>query len=204
MSGAKILRRSRWRQRSVLLVLALAFVTSGILRLGTMDIAWASATETHDMASDETGLMCPTTAPLSEALTMVHGRAEMLDQREAELDGREQAIAAAQTLVEDRLAELADLEARLETLLALSDSAAENDLGRLTQVYETMRPETAAALFEQMEPSFAAGFLARMRPEAGAALLAEMPPETAYSISVLMATRNASAPRFAEGDDTEN
>ncbi|QBY02226.1 hypothetical protein E2K80_16995 [Rhodophyticola sp. CCM32] len=197
-------RTPRWRQRGILLLLFAGFALSGILRLGTMNMARASGHETHDMAPDEAGLICPTTEPLRDALTLVQGRAEILDTREAALDGREQALAAAQSVVEDRMAGLAALEDRLEALIALSDSAAETDLGRLTQVYETMSPDTAAPLFEQMEPSFAAGFLARMRPDAGAALLAEMPPETAYAISVLVATRNAAAPRLPEMVETEN
>jgi flagellar motility protein MotE (MotC chaperone) len=43
--------------------------------------------------------------------------------------------------------------------MALSDTAAETDIDRLTRVYETMEPDAAAPLFAQMEPSFAAGFL---------------------------------------------
>jgi len=64
----------------------------------------------------------------------------------------------------------------------------------LTQVYETMNSADAAALFSQMDPGFAAGFLARMQSDAAAGVLAELDPAIAYSISVLIATRNASAP----------
>ena len=46
-----------------------------------------------------------------------------------------------------------------------------------------------------MEPDFAAGFLGRMRPDAAAAVMAGLTPETAYSISVILAGRNATAPK---------
>jgi flagellar motility protein MotE (MotC chaperone) len=50
-------------------------------------------------------------------------------------------------------------------------------------------------LFETMAPDFAAGFLARMRPEAAAAVLSGMTPGAAYTVSVLLAGRNALVPR---------
>jgi len=46
-----------------------------------------------------------------------------------------------------------------------------------------------------MAPDFAAGFLSRMQPAAAAAIMAGMTPEQAYSISVLIAGRNAMAPK---------
>jgi flagellar motility protein MotE (MotC chaperone) len=52
----------------------------------------------------------------------------------------------------------------------------------------------AAALFSQMDPGFAAGFLGRMQADAAAGVMAELDPGVAYTISVLIATRNASAP----------
>ena len=87
----------------------------------------------------------------------------------------------------------------MATLIALSDSAAETDLDRLTAVYETMPAAEAAAIFGQMDARFAAGFLTRMTPAASATLMAEMTPEQAYAVSVVIATRNAAAPRLPDG-----
>ena len=56
-------------------------------------------------------------------------------------------------------------------------------------------PADAAALFQTMAPEFAAGFLGRMRAEAAAAVISGMTPESAYSISVLIAGRNALVPK---------
>ena len=85
-------------------------------------------------------------------------------------------------------------EAKLASTLALADNAAENDLARMTSVYENMKPKEAAALFEEMSPDFAAGFLGRMRPDAAAAIMAGLSAPTAYTVSVVLAGRNASAP----------
>ena len=77
---------------------------------------------------------------------------------------------------------------------------AEDDLVQLTSVYENMKPKEAALLFERMSPDFAAGFLGRMRPEDAAAIMSGLPPELGYSISVLLASRNADAAAFAAGE----
>ncbi|MEP4475030.1 MAG: hypothetical protein ABJ024_08265, partial [Lentilitoribacter sp.] len=79
-------------------------------------------------------------------------------------------------------------------LMALANTAAEDDLVRLTAVYENMKPKDASALFEQMEPGFAAGFLGRMRADAAAGILSGLSPQVAYSISVILAGRNADIP----------
>ena len=141
------------------------------------------------------------TAPIRAALDEVERlRAELAD-REAEIVERERAVDAAQILIEERLAALSATEDRLTALLALSDTAAETDIDRLTRVYETMEPDAAAPLFAQMETSFAAGFLSRMSPAASAALMSELDPQTAYAISVVLATRNAGAPRRDTAED---
>ena len=90
---------------------------------------------------------------------------------------------------------LEEAEASLKSTLSIADDAAESDVARLTAVYEQMKPEEAAALFSEMDPQFAAGFLGRMRPDAAAAVMAGLDPADAYSISVILAGRNARAPR---------
>jgi hypothetical protein len=88
-----------------------------------------------------------------------------------------------------------EAEERLRGLMTLAEDSAEGDLAQLTSVYENMKPKEAALLFERMSPDFAAGFLGRMRPEAAAAIMSGLPPELGYSISVLLAGRNAARPR---------
>jgi flagellar motility protein MotE (MotC chaperone) len=199
-SGA--LRRRRFRQRSLLTALGLVFAVSAILRIGTLEFAWAAADDPV-AAVPAAPTLVPTDVirALQDGLAEVDGLRRDLDERAARLADRERAVMAAQTLVEERLAELEAAEARLSALIATSDEAAETDLDRLTRVYETMPPDTAAALFEQMPPSFAAGFIARMTPPASAALMAALPPEQAYAVSVVLATRNSSAPRL-DGAET--
>ena len=105
------------------------------------------------------------------------------------------ALEIAESAIETKLAALVDAEEKLRETLALADGASEGDLTRLTSVYEKMKPKDAAALFEEMDPAFAAGFLGRMRPETAAGVLARLSPTAAYTISVMLAGRNATVPR---------
>ncbi|MBF9042654.1 hypothetical protein HKCCE4037_04910 [Rhodobacterales bacterium HKCCE4037] len=177
------------------------------MRVGTLDFEFISSASASD--PDPVPMAVGPTSPLRAALDEVNALRERLAAREAELDDRERAVDAAQILLEERLAELQAAEARLEGLIQISDTAAEGDLARLTEVYETMGPDQTAALFSQMDPNFAAGFLTRMSPAASAAIMAELDPAYAYAISVVIATRNAGAPTLNEPEappdpDTES
>ncbi len=189
-------RRGPWQRFGLITFFGL-FMLSGILRIGTLDIAFASEGGEPSHASPSGSAQCASLEPLELALARVEGRAETLDAREAYLTRRAQAVTEAEVMVNGQLAALEETETRLEALLSISDSAAESDLERLTQMYETMDAADAAALFAQMSPSFAAGFLGRMQSDAAAGVLSELEPAIAYSISVLLATRNASAPLSA-------
>lgn len=198
-------RRTRRRRTGILVGLSIVFAASALVRLGTIaGEHWpvAAANAADDNLGDLS--VAGPTAPLRTALDEVERLRAELARREASVAERERAVEAARTLVEERLAELEAAETRLSDMIAISDTAAETDIDRLTRVYQTMEPEQAAPLFAQMEPSFAAGFLSRMAPAASAALLAELDPQAAYAISVVLATRNAEAPTRAGGPETSD
>jgi flagellar motility protein MotE (MotC chaperone) len=134
-------------------------------------------------------------ADLQILLTELLRRQDDLDQREAAILDQEKAQKIAMDAIEVRLAALQDAEEALRETLAVADKASENDLARLTDVYQNMKPKDAAALFETMDPVFAAGFLSRMPSDTAAGVMAGLSPETAYTISVVMAGRNALAPQ---------
>jgi flagellar motility protein MotE (MotC chaperone) len=184
-------RRGRRAGRGALVILALLLASSGALRVGAgVGQAMARAPEAVE---DGAPLTCPE-PPLALAQALNEREAQVAT-REAALADRMAALALADTAIEQRLAALTAAEAELSETLARADGAAEDDLARLTSVYETMKPKEAAALFTAMAPEFAAGFLGRMRPEAAAAVLSGMSAEAAYGISVLLAGRNARVPK---------
>jgi len=135
------------------------------------------------------------TREVKSLLEALQDREDRVKEREMALDMRAKALQVAQVEIERRLDALAETEKQLSATLALAQTAAEDDLARLTTVYESMKSKDAAALFGAMEPEFAAGFLARMRPDAAAKVMSGLDPQVAYSISAILAGRNARAPK---------
>jgi len=192
--------RSARPGRGTLLVISALLVGSAILRLGT-DAGQAFAKQNEQVEATsltplhETNAQSCTPPPeLAPTLAAFQEREARLKQSEAKLRARVQALAVADQEIERKLVQLTKAEDELRKTLALADSAAENDLARLTTVYENMKPKDAALLFETMEPGFSAGFLGRMRPDAAAGIMTGLSPQTAYSISAILAGRNASVP----------
>ncbi|NBE07371.1 MotE family protein [Paragemmobacter ruber] len=171
-------------------LIAVLLAASGALRIGFgVGTALARAPEEAEVASPAE---CP--APPVALAQALSDREARLSQREDALEERLAALDLAEAAIETRLQELRQAEADLDRVVTLSDGAAEQDLTRLTAVYEAMKPADTARLLSAMPVEFAAGFLGRMRPEAAAAALAGMEPDTAFAITALIAGRNALAP----------
>lgn len=172
-------------------------VLSGGLRLGGISLAVASETEGEEaaMAAVTEEPAPPVSPDVEMLLAAIAERTETLDKREAELAKRAEELNAARVLIDENLEKLVQAEERLADTIARVDGASEGDIDRLTSVYESMKPKVAAALFEQMTPEFAAGFLSRMNPQAAAGILSGLSTDAGYAISVVLAGRNANAPK---------
>lgn len=181
--------------RGVLGIVVMMLVASGALRLGAFGFAVAK-----EASSDEKAVTTPVRAPVGvpqnfeEMLSLIEKRTMELDRKEIALLDREQALKVARQNIDQELERLIETEDRLRATIARVDGAAEDDVTRLTSVYETMKPKMAAAVFEQMAPEFAAGFLGRMNSGAAANIMSALTSEKAYAISVVLAGRNANAP----------
>lgn len=179
--------------RGALAIMALFLASSGALRIGAeVGAAFANSEATPTSPAPAPSTCTERPAAVAKALSEREGA---VSAREVAVSDKEAAMALANEIIDQRLAEMAAAEAELKKTLKLADGAAEADLTRLTAVYEAMKPKEAAKIFGSMAPEFAAGFLNRMAPEAAAAVLAGMDPEQAYSISVLIAGRNALVPK---------
>ena len=177
-------------------------VGSAVLRLG-LEAGPAIAREAADFNArqDSTGNKEKPDPASSDETELAHvlkalkEREKVLLSREKLIEDRMQALKIADAAIDAKLVDLEAAENSLSATLALADGASENDLTRLTTVYEKMKAKESAALFETMDPAFAAGFLARMRPDAAAGILAKLSPEAGYRISVILAGRHAAVPK---------
>ena len=200
MKKNKMPKRTWGAGRGALIVVSLLLVASALVRFGAGPGA-AIALELAELPIGRQAQLEPDpiiadiTPELVVLLEEAQQKQKKLDEREALLEARYQALTLIEEAVEEDLARLEEAEKKLRATMVIADQAAESDLIRLTAVYENMKPDQASALFQMMEPSFAAGFLGRMRSDAAAAIMAGLEPELAYSISVVLAGRNATVPR---------
>lgn len=192
-------RKSRRRQagRGTLVMIASILLLSAGLRVGDgagQALALAKDGVEVSPLSEATPQACETPEDLKRVLAAIQQREKALTKREAAIQDRMQALSVAERETDKKLQALREAEDNLRQTIAMAESASETDLGRLTKVYENMKPKQAAALFEEMDPNFAAGFLGRMRPEAAAAIMAGLTPQAAHTFSVVLAGRNANVP----------
>ncbi len=194
----KLRRKGRQPGRGALVIIATMLVGSAVIRLGD-NAGQALARAAHDAEisvpeAAQAPAECKSSEGMMQMLEDLRARENRLQQQEAAFQDRMQALKIANQEITGKLAALTSAEEKLRGTIALADTAAEDDLARLTKVYESMKPKQAAALFEEMNPDFAAGFLGRMRPEIAAGIMASLSPQAARTFSVVMAGRNANVP----------
>lgn len=199
-------RKRHSTPRQVLPSLALVFLLAGLIRLGAgIGTALAEGAEGGEPGTQQFAALAEPPAPpapelrdsatSAALLVQMTRREEALRLREAALAEREQLLQAAIQRLEQQIAALESAEQDLSATMALADRAAEEDITRMVQVFESMKPEEAAAVFTEMDPGFAAGFLSRLAPGAAAAIMAGLEPRQAYLLSTIVAGRNALVPR---------
>ncbi|KIT14288.1 MotE family protein [Jannaschia aquimarina] len=175
----------KWAGRLALTAIAGLLLVSAMTRLVSANLA-VDGSEVKATAQ-------PEFEGIALLLEELDRRETDLIRREESLDLREQDLRVAAEEIAASLDDLKAADAALEARMASSAGASDEDVDRLTRIYEGMKPKDAAAVFETMEPDFAAGFLARMAPDAAATILSEMPATNVYAISATIAGRNANA-----------
>lgn len=197
MTVRSVFRRQFALGRGALWTIAALMAISAMIRFG-VGPGHALATELAALKVPEKGEnptpSCTTPDELTAILDAVLLREHTVAEREQDLTSRLRTVELAEQEIRRNLADLEAAEERLSRTIAQAESASEDDLARLTSVYESMKPKDAAVLFQEMSPDFAAGFIGRMRPDAAAQLMAGLTPAAAYSISVVLAGRNAQTP----------
>lgn len=191
--------KKRRSGRGALLILAAVFVMSAGARLmsGTGAAIARELSEmgtSKEMHDENFSGSCEPDTTTAMLLASLKDRETQISAEEKSLAQKMKAFELARIEFNENMAALQEAEERLAATMSVASSAAQDDLDKLTAVYESMKPKDAAALFEQMSPDFAAGFLGRMRSDVAASVLAGLKPETAYTISVILAGRNAKAP----------
>lgn len=133
-----------------------------------------------------------------QVLQALTARRETLDQRAAQVDGQDELMQAAQQRLDQRLAELRQLETTVNALLGNLDEAQEQRIAGLVDVYRRMRAKDAATVFDGLEDDVLIQVAGRM-PSAGLAeVMGRMQPERARRLTQMLADRARPPP---EGSD---
>ncbi len=177
--------------RGALVLLVACFFLSSAFRLVDLAPAAAQQVAAPTSQADAVGGAADTDA----LLAAIREREAVLNAREKEIEERLAFLAIVEEQYEQQRAELVAAEERLSRTLALAETAAEEDLTRLTAIYENVKPKQAAVIFDSMDTKFAAGVLGRMTPQAAGDILTLMDADKAYAISVILAARNMNAGR---------
>ena len=190
-------KSSRTTGRNALWVIAGLLAASGLIRIGGgpgQAIAREIAALTTTPQETAEPLECRTDEETSAILLSLLTREATMNERERLLEEKARSIVFAEAEIRQNLEILVKAEEELSATMSTASAASEEDLARLTSVYENMKPKDASLLFEEMAVEFAAGFVGRMRPDAAAQIMTGLSPEKAYSISVILAGRNARTP----------
>lgn len=132
-----------------------------------------------------------------QVLRSLSERREELEQRETDLDTREQMTAAAEARLEDQISELKALEAGVQDLLAAMEAKRDERLEALVKVYETMKPKDAARIFNTLDNDVLLKVSQRMKSASLAAVMASMSSDRAEELTRMLAAR-AELPKSAE------
>jgi flagellar motility protein MotE (MotC chaperone) len=128
-------------------------------------------------------------------LESLHERRQQLDNRSRELDMRENLLKAAEKRVEEKVAELKDVEARVKSEMGSRDKAEAQHFKDIIAMYENMKPKDAARIFDHLDMKILIEVATQMKPRAMSAILAEMTPATAEKLTVELANRASAVPK---------
>ena len=175
-------------------LIVLCFLGSAALRVTESGAAIAEEIGELTSGTPDSAEVAPVSDSPDALLAAIRDREAQLEAEERRIANRAQTLNVAETKLAEQLDAFEAARARLEETLTQADSAAEDDIARMTTVYENMKPAEAARIIERMEVRFAAGLMARMRPEIAAQVLAGMEADAAYAVTLTIASRNAAVP----------
>jgi flagellar motility protein MotE (MotC chaperone) len=150
---------------------------------------------TEQTASAVVGLPAAATAVAlqpadGKLLEELNRRTAALDKREHDLQTWATQIAAAERLARAQLAELGQMRAELEKVVAQESAASDEDIAILVGLYSNMKPAQAAALLGRLEAPKAAAILEKLDIHSAGPALAAMDPTMAVAITEELSKRH--------------
>ena len=117
-------------------------------------------------------------------------RRKELNVRETQLKLKENLLKAAQQQIDERIAQLKELEAKIQTDLKKQDVLRQGQYQRLVKIYSNMKAKEAARIFNGLDMSVLVDLMRAMKAAPGSQILAKMEPEKARALTMLLAKRD--------------
>jgi flagellar motility protein MotE (MotC chaperone) len=124
-----------------------------------------------------------------DVLESLQERREALDAREEEIALRERLLQATELRVEQRVAELKEIEAQIEASFGRQAEEQREQLQNLVGLYENMKPKDAARIFDRLDMAVLIGVVEQMPARRMAPIMAKMDPAVAERLTVELAAR---------------
>lgn len=124
-----------------------------------------------------------------QVLQALSARRAELDQRATQYESQDELMAAAERRLDQRLAELRQLETTVNGLLGHLDEAQEQRIVGLVDVYQRMRAKDAATVFDGLDDEVLVQVAGRMRQANLAEVMGRMQPDRARHLTQMLADR---------------
>ncbi len=133
-------------------------------------------------------------------LERLQDRRQELDSRTRELEMRESLLKAAEKRVEAKVAELKDVEARVNAAMGNRDKAEVQRFKSIVSMYENMKSKDAARIFDRLDLKILVDVSTQINPRKMSEILAQMTSESAERLTVELANRANAAPKSQNPD----
>jgi flagellar motility protein MotE (MotC chaperone) len=114
-------------------------------------------------------------------------RRKELDTRSRELEMRESLLKVTETRLDAKVAELKDVEARVNASMGVRDKADAQRFNSIVAMYENMKSKDAARILERLDMKILVEVVTHIKPAKMSEILAQMTPETAERLTVELA-----------------
>lgn len=160
----------------------------------TADVGSAAAAAPEAQAQNQCA--APTLADMAglsaaevQVLQALSERREALEARGEQLETQDALMLAAEQRLNERLAELRQLESTVNDLLGRLDEEQERRVTGLVDVYQRMRAKDAAEVFDGLEDEVLVQVASRMRQANLAEIMGRMHPDRARRLTQMLADR---------------
>lgn len=124
-----------------------------------------------------------------EVIERLAERRKQLEARDSEIDLREKLLKAAEQKLQKKLAELKQIEARIEAAFAKEKKERSDEFMGLVSLYENMKPKRAARIFDKLDMDILLSVAQKMKTRKMSAILAQMNAEVAQRLTVELVAR---------------